>query len=87
MHTHVRVQSFTCKGGGGRFVCSVYMYMYDICEWSLYPAVVYMYMYDICEWSLYPAVAREETNIGMGSNHMYMYMCSTCTCMCSVNLR
>ena len=27
------------KGSGGRFVCSVYMYMYDICEWSSYPPV------------------------------------------------
>ena len=26
------------KGGGGRFVCSVYMYLYDMCEWSSYRA-------------------------------------------------
>jgi hypothetical protein len=50
------------KGGGGRFVCSVYMYMYDICEWSLYPPV-----------------AREETNIGMGSKG------GSISCLCVLN--
>ena len=50
------------KGGGGRFVCSVYMYMYDICEWSSNPPV-----------------AREATNIDMGSKG------GSISCLCVLN--